>query len=78
MKIIKLEAENIQKIKAVEITPEGNTVIISGKNSQGKTSVLDSIAMALGGKNMIPQKPIRKGQKEATVKVDLESHHVSP
>jgi len=76
MKIIKLEAENIQKIKAIEITPEGNTVVISGKNSQGKTSVLDSIAYVLGGKSMIPQKPIRKGQKEASVKVDLDKYVV--
>jgi len=71
VKILKLTAENIQKIKAVEITPDGNTVIISGKNGQGKTSVLDSISYALGGKALISQKPIRKGQESARVEVDL-------
>jgi len=71
VKIVKLTAENIQKIKAVEITPDGNTVIISGKNGQGKTSVLDSISYALGGKALIPTKPIRKGEEAARVEVDL-------
>jgi len=71
VKILKLTAENIQKIRAVEITPDGNTVIISGKNGQGKTSVLDSISYALGGKALISQKPIRKGQESAKVVVDL-------
>ncbi|MFA4834947.1 MAG: AAA family ATPase [Dehalococcoidia bacterium] len=73
MKIIKLQAENIKKLKAVEITPQGNTVVISGKNGQGKTSVLDSIWLALGGgaasKDMI--RPVRDGQKRASVKLDL-------
>jgi len=73
MKIIKLQAENIKKLKAVEITPQGNTVVISGRNEQGKTSVLDSIWLALGGgaasKEMI--RPVRDGQKRASVKLDL-------
>lgn len=32
MKIIELKAENVKRLKAVEIVPEGNTVIISGRN----------------------------------------------
>ena len=38
-KIIKLQAENVKRLKAIEITPAGNTVIITGKNAQGKSSV---------------------------------------
>ena len=49
MKIVKLTAENVKRLRAVEITPDGNTVVISGRNGQGKTSVLDSIWFALGG-----------------------------
>lgn len=73
MKIIKLEAENIKRLKAVEITPDpdGNLVIISGKNDQGKTSVLDSIWFALGGKKTIQARPIRLGEDSASVTIDL-------
>jgi len=71
MHILKLKAENIKKIKAIEITPEGNTVIISGKNAAGKTSVLDSIWFALGGKKNIPDIPIRKGQDKAEIQIDM-------
>lgn len=71
MKIIKLKAENIKKIKAVEIEPRDNTVVISGKNGQGKTSVLDSIWYTLGGVKSIPEEPIRKGENKAEVVIDL-------
>lgn len=49
MKIVSLKAENIKRLVAVEITPKGNVVKITGKNANGKSSVLDSIWMALGG-----------------------------
>ena len=49
MKIIEFRAERFKRLSAVDITPEGNTVIISGKNGQGKSSVLDAIWLALGG-----------------------------
>ncbi|MCR4670607.1 MAG: AAA family ATPase [Saccharofermentans sp.] len=55
IKINKLEIENVKRVKAVKIEPgkEGLTVI-GGKNGQGKTSVLDSIAWALGGDKYRP------------------------
>lgn len=71
MKIIKLKAENIKKLVAVEITPAGNVVRITGKNGAGKTSVLDSIFWALGGQQNIAEEPIRKGEKRAAIEVDL-------
>lgn len=70
MKIIKLEAENIKRLKAVEITPEGNLVVIGGKNAQGKTSVLDSIQYALGGESG-DKAPVRRGEARGTIVVDL-------
>lgn len=62
IKINKLEIENVKRIKAVKIepTPNGLTVI-GGKNNQGKTSVLDSIAWALGGDRYKPSQPHRDG-----------------
>ena len=71
LKIIKLQAENFKRLKAVQIKPDGTMVIISGKNDQGKTSVLDSIMVALAGGRKTPDMPIRKGQKKANVSVDI-------
>lgn len=72
MKIIKLTAENVKRLKAIEITPEGNLVVIGGFNDQGKTSTLDSIAMAFGGAKYIPSKPVRKGAKKAIIIAETE------
>jgi len=73
MKIIELKAENIKKLKAIEIRPTENTVVISGKNGAGKSSILDSIWFALTGKDSFKNtlKPIREGEDHAVVTVDL-------
>ena len=69
-KIISLTAENVKRLKAVEIRPDGNIVVIGGKNGAGKTSVLDSIEFALGG-DPAAKMPIRQGEDKARVVVDL-------
>jgi len=71
MKIINLQAENIKKLIAIEIRPDGNLVQITGKNGQGKTSVLDSIWWALCGAANIQGTPIRNGQNQAKIRLDL-------
>lgn len=71
MKIISLLAENVKKLVAVEITPTGNLVEITGKNAQGKSSILDSIWWALAGLAAIQSQPIRKGANEARIRLDL-------
>lgn len=60
--ITSLELENVKKIKAValEPAPTGLTVI-GGKNGQGKTSMLDAIAWALGGDRFRPEAAKRDG-----------------
>ena len=73
MKIIKLTSENVKCLKAISIEPDGNLVIIGGKNGAGKTSALDSIAFALGGKGLCPEVPIRTGQKTAKAEVALDN-----
>lgn len=78
MNIVRLEAENIKRLTAVQITPDGAPmVVIAGENEAGKSSVLDAIAMALGGKALIPKKPIRDGQDHASVTVDLGDYIVT-
>ena len=71
MKIINLQAENLKRLVAVEITPTGALVQITGKNGAGKTSVLDSIFWALAGAGTVQPVPIRKGQKSARIRLDL-------
>lgn len=62
MKIIKLEVENVKRVKAVKIEPERDGLtILGGKNGQGKTSVLDAIAWALGGEKYRPTQAQRDG-----------------
>lgn len=62
MKINKLEIENVKRVKAVKIEPsENGLTIIGGRNNQGKTSVLDSIAWALGGDRYRPSQAVREG-----------------
>lgn len=53
-----LELENVKRVHHVQLEPkqEGLT-IIGGKNSQGKTSILDAIAWALGGDKFRPATP---------------------
>jgi len=67
-RIIKLEATNFKRLRAVEITPTGDLVVISGRNGQGKTSVLDAITAALGGTSTkaLPR-PIREGETNAEI-----------
>lgn len=77
MKIISLKASNVKRLSAVEITPNGESVIIGGRNEQGKSSVLDAIAMALGGAKLVPPKPIRTGADEAVIEVDLGDYLVT-
>lgn len=62
VKINALELENVKRIRAVamEPSPSGLTVI-GGDNNQGKTSVLDTIAWALGGDRFKPTNAARDG-----------------
>lgn len=62
IKINKLEIENVKRVKAVKVEPSQNGLtVVGGKNKQGKTSVLDSIAWGLGGNKFKPSAPHREG-----------------
>ena len=73
VKINKLEIENVKRVKAVTIEPTSNGLtILGGNNNQGKTSVLDAIAWALGGNKYKPSKPTRDGSMNPpTLRVEL-------
>lgn len=62
VKINELLIENVKRVKAVQFEPSiDGLTIIGGRNGQGKTSVLDAIAWALGGNNYKPSVPERDG-----------------
>lgn len=79
MKIIQLYAENIKRLNNVTITPTENCIIISGKNENGKSSLLDSIWLALQYRTAIksnPQ-PLRKGATNGVIEVDIGDYIVT-
>ena len=62
VKISSFELENVKRVRAVALEPtENGLTVIGGKNGQGKTSVLDAIAWALGGEKFRPSMPERDG-----------------
>lgn len=75
VKINTLEFENVKRIKAVQLAPAKNGLtVIGGDNAQGKTSVLDAIAWALGGNKFKPSSPMREGSVvEPHLKVTLDN-----
>jgi hypothetical protein len=77
--IINLTAENYKRLVAIEIVPKGNVVTLSGRNAQGKTSILDAIwaALAGGDASKATQQPIRDGQDSAYVRLELDEYIIT-
>ncbi|MDD7193143.1 MAG: AAA family ATPase [Clostridiaceae bacterium] len=62
VKINSFEIENVKRIKMLQYEPTANGLtLIGGRNNQGKTSVLDAIAWALGGDRFKPSAAQRDG-----------------
>lgn len=72
MRILKLTASNVKRLKVVSFTPNGHINRISGGNGSGKTSVLDAIVWALTGTSTVPSMPVRKGSGKAEIIVEFE------
>lgn len=73
MHIVSLEANNVKRLKAVSIHPDGNMVVVGGNNGQGKSSVLDSILYAIGGASTHCPQPVRNGEAKAKVVCALDN-----
>ncbi len=71
MRILRFEADNIKRLSVVQITPQGSLITLTGKNKNGKSSVLDAIFYALGGAEHIPDEPLRRGADKGYVRLDL-------
>ncbi|HJX49858.1 MAG TPA: AAA family ATPase [Candidatus Nanoarchaeia archaeon] len=66
MKILELSIRNLRKIEAIDISPTGNVIKIEGPNNQGKSTVLDSIFLTLGG-GKIPDGVIKDGKDKSVI-----------
>ena len=79
--ILELRTENFKPIRVVAIRPNGKGVVmLTGKNGQGKTSVLDSIWFALKGQKALPtrkQSVIRNGAEEMKVMLNLGEYTIT-
>jgi DNA repair exonuclease SbcCD ATPase subunit len=71
LRITRLVAENIKRLKAIDLNPNDHINRISGGNGSGKTSALDSIEWALTGTSTVPKQPVRKGAGRALIQLDL-------
>ncbi len=72
MTVKQLTIENVMRIAARSIDANGAPVVtVTGENGAGKTTILNAIWMALGGKTAIPDEPIRRGEKNGKIVVNL-------
>lgn len=71
MRVVRLQAENFKILKAVEIVPGEGPVIIGGANDQGKSSIMDAIWVALKGRGEADPVPIRDGEEECRIVLDI-------
>lgn len=69
LKIVSLQIDNVKRLHAVHIEPDGSAVIVGGRNAQGKTSVLDAITMALSGSKC--ERPVHGDETKGKVVIDL-------
>jgi DNA repair exonuclease SbcCD ATPase subunit len=75
MKITALTVSNFKKIKDIKIEPDADRtlVLIGGKNAQGKSSTLDAITAAFGGKAESPVDPVRHGAESAEIEITTDA-----
>ncbi len=76
MRLVSLKVQDFKRVEAVELGFEASGLVpLSGKNAQGKTSVLDGLAWAFGGPRAIPatEQPVRDGADRAVVVAETDT-----
>ena len=72
IQISKMKVVGCKRIKAVEVDiAENDLVVFGGKNRQGKTSMLDSVAWCLGGGKFAPSNPVNEESETLEITVIL-------
>jgi energy-coupling factor transporter ATP-binding protein EcfA2 len=78
MHMMSFVLENFKKIRVVEVALKGRVTTITGRNGQGKTSVLDALWALFAGKKGIPEKPVRKGAEKSKLTAVLSDDEGKP
>ena len=76
-RLVELRVEGFKKVKAVSIKPDRSLFTISGRNEQGKSSILDAFMAAVGGKSYMPPEPINDEMAEASIFIDATDLKIS-
>jgi recombinational DNA repair ATPase RecF len=74
MRITAATISDFKRVRSVEIRPAADRtlILIAGKNAQGKSSVLDALTAAFGGKKALPAEAVRRGAGQADITVELD------
>jgi len=76
-RITYLEVQNLLGVRAFAVDCAGQSVVtITGRNGAGKSSILDSIWMAMGGKRAIPDRPVHDGADEGHARLVTDDYEV--
>jgi len=72
MTVVGLEIDNFKRLRAVRLTPSPTgLILVRGRNEQGKSSVIDSMAASIGGAEETDELPIHEGEHTARTLVNL-------
>lgn len=76
MKITRLQAENVMRLKAVDVEfdPNQSLVVVRGRNRQGKSSFMNCVDFAFGGAaRSSKRRVIRDGETDAWTKITTDN-----
>lgn len=76
-RIIELRVENFKRVSALTLHPNSGVTTVSGRNGQGKSSTLDAVQAALGGKDSIPTRAVKTGADKALVVVKTDDYTIT-
>lgn len=67
-----LEAEHIKKLRHVKVVFKKNATRVVGENTHGKTTFINLVQWALGGKDSLPEEVITKGETEGLIRMPFD------
>jgi len=70
-RVIRMSLQNYMGIEAIELAPDGKSIVISGPNEVGKTTLLNAVYAAITGKAPNVSEPVKQGTDQAVISVDL-------